>query len=280
MRAGAREAAKESAFGDRRRFAPVFPRFDRRVWLLLGAMLVFRFGQGFYYPFSTIYFHNVVGIPLSLLGVGLATLATASVVSGLFSGPLTDRYGRRPLMLLALSGSATTFLAYAFVGGFPGYLAVCAGAGLVGSSMFDAARNAMVADVTSEGVRARAYGLVRVGGNVGWALGPTAAGIVAASAGTSAATYQAMFVGTAMLTLVVLLILALLVHESLPEVTAKAHGRGTSPLPLIKLRGALSDAPFVALLATGFLLYYVFVQIQNCKLQGVHEGLQLPRLAR
>lgn len=83
-----------------------------------------------------------------------------------------------------------------------------------------------------------------------------------------------------MLTLVVLLILALLVHESLPEVTAKAHGRGTSPLPLIKLRGALSDAPFVALLAAGFLLYYVFVQIQNCKLQGVHEGLQLPRLAR
>lgn len=194
MRAGAREAAKESAFGDRRRFAPVFPRFDRRVWLLLGAMLVFRFGQGFYYPFSTIYFHNVVGIPLSLLGVGLATLATASVVSGLFSGPLTDRYGRRPLMLLALSGSATTFLAYAFVGGFPGYLAVCPGAGLVGSSMFDAARNAMVADVTSEGVRARAYGLVRVGGNVGWALGPTAAGIAAVSAGTSAATYQAMFV--------------------------------------------------------------------------------------
>lgn len=54
--------------------------FDRRVWLLLGAMLVFRFGQGLYYPFSAIYFHNVLGIPLSLVGVGLGVLAAASVV--------------------------------------------------------------------------------------------------------------------------------------------------------------------------------------------------------
>ena len=74
-------------------------KFDRRVWLLLAAMLVFRFGQGLYFPFSTIYFHNFVGIPLSLVGVGLATLAAASVVSGLISGPLTDRYGRKPVML-------------------------------------------------------------------------------------------------------------------------------------------------------------------------------------
>nr|MDQ3841344.1 MFS transporter [Actinomycetota bacterium] len=59
------------------------PEFDRRVWLLLGAMLVFRFGHGLYYPFSTIYFHNVVGIPLSLVGVGLGALAVASVASGL-----------------------------------------------------------------------------------------------------------------------------------------------------------------------------------------------------
>jgi MFS family permease len=223
-------------------------------------MLVFRFGQGFYYPFSTIYFHNVVGVPLSLVGVGLAALAVASVASGIASGPLTDRYGRKPLMLVALSGSATTFFAYAFVGGFRGYLAVCVASGLVGGAMFDAARNAMVADVAPEGMRARAFGLVRVGGNLGWALGPTVAGIVTALAGASAATFQAMFAGTAVLTLVVLVALALLVRESLPRVEPKARAREPSPYPLVKLRAALSDAPFVTLLAASFLLYYVFTQ--------------------
>ena len=258
MTAGAREAT-EGVSLRRRRWGSGLPRFDRRVWLLVGAMLVYRFGQGLYYPFSTIYFHNVVGIPLSLIGIGLATLAGTSVASGLICGPVADRYGRKPLMLLALSGSAAAFFAFAFVGDFRGYLIVCAAAGLVGTAMFDAARNAMVADVTREGMRARAYGLVRVGGNVGWALGPAVAGLIAASAGTSADIYQVMFIGTATLMLVVLVALALLARESLPQMS-KAKGRELPPVPLSKLRAAFADAPFAALLAAGLLLYYVFTQ--------------------
>lgn len=233
------------------------PRFDRRVWFLLGAMLIFRFGQGLYYPFSTIYFHNLVGIPLSLLGIGLASLATAAVASGFVFGPLADRYGRKPVMLAALSGSAMSFLSFAFVGGFWGYLAVSVVAGFVGVAPFDAARNAMVADVTPAHLRTRAYGLVRVGGNIGWALGPTTAGLIVASAGSFSGTYRAMFAGTATLMLVVLAALALLVRESLP----KAAGERNSPTFLLRgPRAALSDRPFLVLLAVGFLMYYVFTQ--------------------
>src|SRR5215216_2637155 len=135
-------------------------RFDRRVWLLLFAMLAFRFGHGLYFPFSSIYFHNVLGIPLSLVGVGLAVFATASVLSGFVAGPLTDRYGRKPVMLTALAGSSASFFAFSLVGGFAGYLAVSAAHGFVGWSMFEASRNAMVADVTPLGMRSRAYALV------------------------------------------------------------------------------------------------------------------------
>jgi len=97
-------------------------RFDRRVWLLLFAMLAFRFGHGLYFPFSSIYFHNVLGIPLSLVGVGFAVFAGASVLSRLVAGPLTDRYGRKPVMLVALAGSSASFFAFSLVGGFAGYL--------------------------------------------------------------------------------------------------------------------------------------------------------------
>ena len=229
--------------------------FDRRVWLLLFAMLAFRFGQGLYYPFSTIHFHNVVGIPLSLVGAGLGALAAASVVSGLVSGPLSDRYGRKPLMLVSLSGSAATFLAFALVEDFAGYLAVSVAAGLVGSSMFDAARNAMVADVTQPGRRSRAYGLVRVGGNVGWALGPMVAGLVASSAG-SAGIYRTLFLGTSALTALVVLAVVLATEESLPRVSKSSMPSARAA----RLRTALTDGPFVALLASGVLLYYVFTQ--------------------
>lgn len=230
------------------------PGFDRRVWLLLLAMLAFRFGQGLYFPFSTIHFHNVVGIPLSLVGVGLGSLAAASVASGLISGPLSDRYGRKPVMLAALAGSSVAFCAFALVEGFTGYLLVSVAAGLAGNSTFDAARNAMVADVTPPERRSRAYGLVRVGGNVGWALGPLVAGLSAASA-SSERIYGTLFLGASALVGLVALVVALAVEESLPAVSERAHLMGAS-----RLRAAFADGPFVALLAAGVLLYYVFTQ--------------------
>ncbi len=228
--------------------------FDRRVWLLLVAMLAFRFGQGMYFPFSTIHFHNVVGIRLSLVGVGLASLAAASVVSGLVSGPLSDRYGRKPVMLTALAGSAAAFCAFAFVEDFTSYLLVSVAAGLAGNTTFDSARNAMVADVTPPARRSRAYGLVRVGGNVGWAMGPMVAGLIAASAG-SQAIYRTLFLFASALVGLVAIVVVFTVEESLPALSEHASRMGAS-----KLRAALTDVPFVALLAAGVLLYYVFTQ--------------------
>ncbi len=228
--------------------------FDRRVWLLLLAMLAVRFGHGLYFPFSTIHFRNVVGIPLPLVGVGLASLAAASIVSGLISGPISDRYGRKPVMLAALGGSAAAFLAFAFVEDFAGYLLVSVAAGLLGVTTFDAARNAMIADVTEPGRRSRAYGLVRVGGNVGWAMGPMVAGLTAASVG-SERIYAALFLCASALMALVALVLALTVEESLPSVAVRGPRVGASGL-----RAALADGPFVALLAAGILLYYVFTQ--------------------
>jgi MFS family permease len=228
--------------------------FDRRVWLLLVAMLAFRFGQGMYFPFSTIHFHNVVGIRLSLVGVGLASLAAASVVSGLVSGPLSDRYGRKPVMLTALAGSAAAFCAFAFVEDFTSYLLVSVAAGLAGNTTFDSARNAMVADVTPPARRSRAYGLVRVGGNVGWAMGPMVAGLIAASAG-SQAIYRTLFLFASALVGLVAIVVVFTVEESLPALSEHAPRMGAS-----RLRAALTDVPFVALLAAGVLLYYVFTQ--------------------
>ncbi len=222
---------------------------------MLWAMLVFRFGQGLYYPFSVIYFHNVLGISLSLVGVGLAALAASSVVAGFVSGPLADRYGRKPVMLVSLSGAALTFLGFSIVEGFIGYLAVSVAAGLFGSSSFDAARNAMIADVTEPGARGRAYGLVRVGGNVGWALGPMTAGLASAAAGGEAWIYPALFTGTAALTTLVMLSLVFLARESLPTITKSSDFGGTSGV-----RAALSDKAFLFLLGAGVLMYFVFTQ--------------------
>jgi MFS family permease len=237
------------------------PAFDRRVWVLLFAMLAYRFGQGLFYPFSTVYFHNSVGLALSVIGVGLASLALCSVVSGLIAGPLADRYGRKPVMLAALAGNAAAFAGFALAGGFWGFLAACVVAGLLGPGTFDAARNAVVADVVPEGERARAYGLVRIGANVGWALGPAAAGSVVVFGGGDDWLYRAMFAGAALLILSVLVTIAALVGESAPLKDERPALRPQTERGTYRpLRAALRDGRLVALLAAGFCLYYIFTQ--------------------
>jgi hypothetical protein len=98
---------------------------------------------------------------------------------------------------------------------------------------------------------------VRIGGNVGWALGPMVAGFVAASVG-SGAIYRTLFLGTSALTVMVMLVLAFAVEESLPT----PKGATPAGLPRGKgvLRVALTDCQFLALLAAAVLLYYVFTQ--------------------
>jgi MFS family permease len=112
----------------------------------------------------------------------------------------------------------------------------------------------MVADVTPPARRSRAYGLVRVGGNVGWAMGPMVAGLIAASAG-SQAIYRTLFLFASALVGLVAIVVVFTVEESLPALSEHAPRMGAS-----RLRAALTDVPFVALLAAGVLLYYVFTQ--------------------
>jgi MFS family permease len=82
------------------------------------------------------------------------------------------------------------------------------------------------------------------------------AGLVAASAGTQG-IYRTLFLGASALSALMMLVVALTVEESLPAATkgSPPGRRGASGL-----RTALADGPFLALLAAGVLLYYVFTQ--------------------
>ena len=63
------------------------------MWLLLFAMVAFRFGHGLYFPFSSIYFHNVLGIPLSLVARLPALWTIQLAAAGLVALALLRRRG-------------------------------------------------------------------------------------------------------------------------------------------------------------------------------------------
>ena len=110
-----------------------------------------------------------------------ALLVAYAAMQFLFSpilGALSDRYGRRPVLLISLGGAMLDYLVMALV---PWGWVLVVGrsiAGLTGASM--AVASAYIADITPEAQRAQRYGLVAAVMGLGFIIGPTIGGLLGA----------------------------------------------------------------------------------------------------
>lgn len=161
---------------DRRPFQSV-RGFPSSAYLVSAGQFVDVFGSGLVYPFATIYFYLVVGIPLSVVGLGLLVNNVATAIGTALGGYLADRYGRKPVMIASMALSAGTLSAYALVTSGPEFVAVSAVAGLT-LGLYAPAGQAYLAEVVDETDRDRAFALLKVARNAGFGLGFVVGGLL------------------------------------------------------------------------------------------------------
>ncbi len=99
-------------------------------------------------------------------------------------GRLSDRYGRRPVLLLSLAGSAAGYLLFAFAHSLPLLFLARVIDGVSGGNI--ATAQAYVADVTRPEERARGMGLIGAAFGLGFVLGPALGGFLGAWGGNLA----------------------------------------------------------------------------------------------
>ena len=98
-------------------------------------------------------------------------------VSGPVLGMLSDRFGRRPVMLISIFGLALDFLVMAFA---PTLAWLLLGRVLNGATAASfSTANAYVADISTPASRARNFGWMSAAFSVGFLLGPAAGGFLA-----------------------------------------------------------------------------------------------------
>lgn len=109
-------------------------------------------------------------------GAVQVAFALAQFISAPILGALSDRYGRRPVLLLGLMGMALNFFVTALATEYWVLLAVRIMGGALCANI--AVANAYVADITPSKDRARNYGMLGAMFGLGFILGPVTGGLL------------------------------------------------------------------------------------------------------
>ena len=150
------------------------------IAFILVTLLIDILGIGIVIPVLPGLVKQFVGGDTSTAGFYVGTIAaTYSLMQFIFApiiGALSDRFGRRPVLLASLFGLGIDYLIQGFA---PSLLWLFIGrliAGIMGASY--TAANAYIADVSNEINRARNFGLVGVMFGIGFIIGPTLGGFL------------------------------------------------------------------------------------------------------
>jgi len=221
----------------------------RAYWFLWGGTIVNRLG-GFVIPFLTLYLTGPRGLPVGQAALMVSLFGAGSFAASLIGGELADRLGRRPVMLISFFVAPLAMLA---VGLGEAIASIAVATLLLGffTDLYRPAVNAAVADMVPPEDRPRAYGYLYWAINLGAAVAPILAGLMARS------NYLLLFFGDALTTFLFGVIILIGVRETRP---AGPQG-GASPALGDRLRAVRSEPILLAF--TGLALVFGTIYMQG-----------------
>jgi len=110
------------------------------------------------------------------VGLQIALYSVMQFIFGPLTGSLSDRFGRRPVLLASLFGLGATYILSAFAPDLFWFIVLRAIAGTMASTF--AVANAYIADIAPPEKRAEYFGLVGVAFGIGFIAGPVLGGLL------------------------------------------------------------------------------------------------------
>ena len=231
---------------------------NRPLVLIFITLLIDVIGIGIIIPIIPPLLKEVSGLNLSDAaragGWLLFVYALAQFIFAPILGSLSDRFGRRPVLLISLLGLGLDYIFHALAPSLALLFIGRALAGMCGASFTTA--SAYIADISDEKNRAQNFGLIGVAFGLGFILGPLIGGLA------GGASTRLPFWIAAALSLLNAGLCYFMLPESLPkDQRRKFEWSKANPLGTF---GALKKYPLVmALLLPMFLLYLASHAVQS-----------------
>jgi len=166
------------------------PGQPRRVSLLpvFLIVLVDVFGMALVFPLLAIYAETLDATPLQATML-ISVYAACQLVSGPIIGHLSDRVGRKPMLLISQVG---TFIGFLVMAGAQSLWMLYIARVLDGSTAGNLSlAQAYISDHTEPSERAKSFGLIGIAFGIGFFIGPSLTGFLAARYGMTTPIYLA-----------------------------------------------------------------------------------------
>jgi DHA1 family tetracycline resistance protein-like MFS transporter len=249
----AREGRRPSVFGTKGEALLMSP-LGVVVSIVLVDLLGFTLVMPLLAPFAKEY--GFSGLQIGLL---FAAYPMCQLVASPILGRLSDRYGRRPLLIVSQAGTALSFLILGLSSHFWVMLAARMLDGFSGGNILVA--QAYVADVTKPEERSKGLGLIGMAFGLGFVLGPLLGGLLLGLPVAPAWRLRVPFLVAAGFSTIAWVLVLTRLPESLP-----AEGQGRQSARVLSWRG-LADTiklPGVGpLVLIGFLVVLGFAALEG-----------------
>jgi DHA1 family tetracycline resistance protein-like MFS transporter len=173
-------------------------------------------GFGIIIPLLPFYAQTFGASPL-VIGLLFASFSLSQLLAAPLLGDLSDRWGRRPVLIFSLLGTVVSFVMLALAQTLAMLFAARIVDGLSGGNITTA--RAYIADITTEENRAKAFGVLGAAFGLGFIVGP----------GLGAAFSHISITAPIWAAAAITVVATALAYFWLPETIHRAHAGGRSP---------------------------------------------------
>lgn len=231
------------------RYINSFKGFSREIWILTLVTFINRAGT-MVLPFLSKYLKEDLHFSYDQVGTVLVFFGAGSMVGSWLGGKLSDKVGFYKIMIFSLFTSGILIFCIQFITSFIG---LCAGMFVVMiiADMFRPAMYVSLGAYAKPENRTRAFTLVRLAVNLGFAAGPAFGGLIIMGIG-----YKGLFWIDGLSCVTAILIFALLVKEKKKLPVSEEDTK-----EVVVVKSVFKDGPFWIFLLGSYLTAMVFFQL-------------------
>ena len=236
-------------------FKKIYHEYPRAFWIYNVIVFIDRFGGFMLYPFFALYLTQKFDIGMSTVGALFAVFSVSGFVGSALGGALTDRMGRKGVIIFSLVLSSLSALGMGFAPTIGIFVAVSMIVGTL-AHIGGPAHEAVVADLLPEEKRAEGYGIIRVVFNMAVIIAPAVAGLLIAK------SYILLFVVDAVISLLATAVVVLYLPETKPAAHPDAKPESMSQ-SFAGYGRVFKDIPFVAFVVVSVMTTLIYMNFNT-----------------